>query len=114
MCRFLVDTGATRSMVKHSIAEKAGLKLISENTAIHGVGVDTTGKTYLGRISFVSQSRKVEGVQHLMWIDAQIVSGSLHDIEILDGLIGRDVLQHFDLRINGQSGRSTLTYLKTN
>jgi ABC-type dipeptide/oligopeptide/nickel transport system permease subunit len=111
-CRFLIDTGATRSMVKHSFAEKAGLKLINENTPVHGVGVDTSGKTYLGRILFGAESKLVKGVSQLMWVDAQIISGTLGDSQFIDGLIGRDVLYHFDLRINGRTGRTTMTHIK--
>lgn len=50
-CRLLIDTGATRSMVRHEIAQKAGLALINSSAPIHGIGVDTTGKTYFGRIT---------------------------------------------------------------
>lgn len=112
VCRMLVDTGATKSMLKHSFAEQAGLKLISENTPIRGVGVDTTGKTYMGRVQFFTSSKVHQGTQHMMFIDCQIVSGHLNNNPILDGLIGRDVLRFFDLRVNGMTGKVSMTYLK--
>ena len=44
-CRFLIDTGADGCMVKHAFAQQAGLKLINPTAPIHGIGVDTTGRT---------------------------------------------------------------------
>jgi hypothetical protein len=112
-CRLLLDTGANRSMVKHEIAEQAGLKLISSGHPIHGVGVDTTGKVYMGRISFICASKVDSRVTHNIWVDTLIMSGSLHDSKIIDGLIGRDVLSYFDFRYNGRTGDFTLQYLKS-
>ena len=60
-CRFLIDTGADGTVVKHEFAERAGLKLISDNSPLHGVGVDTTGRAYVGRILFGAESRVVHG-----------------------------------------------------
>jgi len=111
-CRLLIDTGANRSMVKHEIAEQAGLKLISSGHPIHGVGVDTTGKVYMGRISFICRSKVDSRVTHNIWVDTLIMSGSLHDSKVIDGLVGRDVLGKFDFRYNGSSGDFTLRYLK--
>lgn len=111
-CRLLIDTGASRSMVKHEIAEKAGLKLISSGHPIHGVGVDTTGKVYMGRIFFVCKSKVDPRVTHTIWVDTLIMSGSLHESKIIDGLIGREVLSRFDFRYNGVTGKFTLQYFK--
>lgn len=63
-CRFLVDTGADGCVVKHDVALQAGLKLINANLPIHGVGVDTTGKAYIGRVVFGVESRVVTGSFH--------------------------------------------------
>jgi hypothetical protein len=68
-CRFLLDTGADGCLVKHDIAERAGLKLINENVPIGGVGVDATGRIYMGRIYFRFPSRRVPGVSHNIAID---------------------------------------------
>ena len=111
-CRLLIDTGASRSLVKHEIASKAGLKLISSNYPIHGVGVDTTGKIYVGRIWFICKSVIDESVTHNIWVDTQIASGTLHASDVLDGLIGRDVLHHFEFIYNGKTGRFTLKYFR--
>src|SRR5450759_2015902 len=51
-CRFLLDTGADGCVVKHDFAVQAGLKLINANAPLRGVGVDTTGKAYMGRVVF--------------------------------------------------------------
>ena len=58
-CRFLIDTGAHKSLVKHEIAEQAKIKLISTHNPIHGVGVDTHAEAYIGRILFICESNKV-------------------------------------------------------
>lgn len=110
-CRFLIDTGADGTTVKHNIAEAAGLKLLATGVPIHGVGIDTSGRTYLGRILFVTQSRLHSGVRHETWVDTEITSAALNT-DAIDGLIGRDVLQYFDLRYNGKTGIVTLRYLK--
>jgi hypothetical protein len=76
---------------------------------IHGVGVDTSGRTYSGRINFATPSR-VFGVNHFISIDTQVSSGDLQS-EKLDGLIGRDVLQYFEFGYNGHTGKFSLKYL---
>ncbi len=102
-CRFLIDTGADGCVVKHEFAELAGLKLINDNYPIRGVGIDTTGKAYMGRILFGQSSRIVAGAMHSMFVDTQIVSGNLEG-DLMDGLIGRDVLSHFQLSYDGKTG----------
>ncbi len=112
-CRFLIDTGASKSLVKHEIAERAGLKLINDSSPVHGIGVDTTGKTYFGRIWFRCKSKQVHGVQHTIGIDAQISSATLtQKMDLIDGLIGRDVLRFFELRYNGFEGNFSLRFLQ--
>ena len=114
MCRFLIDTGADLCMVKHDFAQAAGLKLINANSPIHGVGIDTTGKTYMGRIAFACKSRVAPGVIHQLAIDTQILSGELMGALLgakLDGLIGRNVLQSFDMHYNGMTGTVELKFI---
>lgn len=108
-CRFLLDTGADGCVVKHDIAIQAGLKLINANAPLHGVGVDTTGKAYLGRVLFGVPSKLVQGAQHQLYVDTQVVSGDLKST-LIDGLIGRDVLQHFTMTYDGKTGRVTMRY----
>ena len=108
-CRFLIDTGADGCVVKHEFAIRAGLKLINDNAPLHGVGVDTTGKAYMGRVLFGTDSRIVAGAQHFVYVDTQVISGNL-ETPHLDGLIGRDVLEHFTLTYDGKSGRVTMRY----
>ncbi len=110
-CRFLIDTGADGSVVKHEIAEKAGLKLIQDSMPIHGVGIDTTGRVYMGRITFAYQSKVVASAIHQMAIDTQIMSAKL-DNPKFDGLIGRDVLRHFQLSYDGKTGVVRMKYYK--
>lgn len=105
--RFLIDTGADGCVVKHEIAEKAGLKLINPSSPLHGVGVDTTGKTYFGRIVFGCESRRFPGNFHHYAVDVEIQSGNLNTDRI-DGLIGRNVLGHFETIYNGMTGRVTM------
>jgi hypothetical protein len=104
-----VDTGADTTIVKHEFADRAGLKLINDNVALHGIGVDTTGRTYMGRIIFGALSKIVEGITHTFWVETQIASGTL-DLPTLDGVIGRDVLTHFTLIYDGHSGQVRMRY----
>jgi hypothetical protein len=111
-CRFLIDTGSPKSLVKHEIAEQAKIKLISTDNPIHGVGVDTTGKSYIGRIFFICESKKVRGAKHNIFVDTEIASGTLNNNQFIDGLIGRDVLHFFELKYNGKIGEVSLIYQK--
>ena len=111
-CKLLIDTGAGRTLVRHEIAEKAGLKLINSNNPIHGIGVDTTGKIYLGRVWFIVESRIDSRVTHNISVDTFIASGTLKEIKNIDGLIGRDVLSKFRFQYIGSTGKFTLQYLK--
>lgn len=109
-CRFLIDTGADGCVVKHEFAERAGLKLINPSTTLHGIGVDTSGRTYLGRILFGCDSRTLPGVTHYFAVDAEIESASLNSDKI-DGLIGRNVLQHFEINYNGMTGKLVMRFI---
>ncbi len=111
-CRFLVDTGADVCVVKHEIAAAAGLKLISTNVPLRGVGIDTSGCVYMGRIWFGVESKKVPGVLHRIFVDTRVMSGTLGAQPLFDGIIGRDVLQHFEMLYNGKTGRVTLRYFR--
>lgn len=108
--RLLLDTGATTSFVRHDIAEEAGLKLIAKDKPIFGVGVDTTGRRYYGRISLMFQSRRIPDVKHALYFDTEIVSGALQSKHI-DGLIGRDILRNFEISFHGVSGKVCMRYL---
>jgi len=88
-CRFLIDTGAHKSLVKHEIAEQAKIKLISTDNPIQGVGVDATGKSYIGRILFICESKKVRGAKHNIFVDTEIAR-----------------------KYNGKTGEVTLIYQK--
>jgi predicted aspartyl protease len=107
-CRFLIDTGSDGTIVKHEFAEQAGLKLINASAPLHGVGVDTTGRVYIGRIAFALRSR-ISNAVHQIFIDTQIGSASL-EIDRIDGLIGRDVLRHFVLSCDGRTGQVRIKY----
>lgn len=109
-CRFLIDTGADGCLVKHEFAERAGLKLINPSSPLGGIGVDTTGRTYLGRIMFACDSKTVSGGRHTFAIDTEIQSGQLQSDQI-DGLIGRTVLHHFELLYNGLTGKVTMRFI---
>lgn len=110
ICRFLIDTGADVCVVKHEFATRAGLKLINASTPLHGVGIDTTGKMYMGRIRFACESRISREIQHQFAIDTQIQSGDLK-ADRLDGLIGRNVLQSFELIYNGLTGKVLMKFI---
>ncbi len=111
-CRFLVDTGADGCVVKHEVADAAGLKLIATNVPLHGIGIDTTGRVYMGRIWFGVESKKVPGAVHRISVDTRVMSGTLSATAPFDGIIGRDVLQHFEMTYNGKNGRFRLKYFR--
>jgi hypothetical protein len=111
-CRFLIDTGAGGCVVKHDIAERAGLKLVNSNVPIHGVGIDTTGRIYMGRIMFATPSRSFRGVTQHISIETEIHSGTLQNSQVIDGLIGRRVLERFELKYNGANGKFSLRFIR--
>jgi len=115
-CKLLLDTGADICMVKHEIAEKAEFRLLNANAPMHGVGVDTTGRRYMGRILFTFPSR-ISGATatHTIWIDATIASGNFSPgiADRIDGVIGRDVLRHFEMHYDGPAGTVSLKYFRT-
>lgn len=108
-CRFLIDTGSDATVVKHEFADKAGLKLINASDPLHEVGVDTTGRVYIGCILLTLESRVAQGTMHSIFVDTQVRSGNLASDRI-DGLIGRDVLSHFTLICDGHSGQVKMRY----
>lgn len=44
-----------------------------------------------------------------MFVDTQIMSGDLNS-HLFDGLLGRDVLEHFTLTYAGKTGRLTMQW----
>ena len=109
-CRFLIDTGADGCVVKHDFAEQAKLKLINSSTSLHGVGVDTTGRTYMGRIVFGCASQTLKGVTHYFAVDGEIQSGELPTNQF-DGIIGRNILQNFEVIYNGMTGKVVMRFI---
>ena len=109
-CRFLIDTGASCTLVKHDIAARAGLKMISAHAPVRGIGVDTSGKIFMGRIWFGLRSNVEPTVVHQMMVDTMIQSGNLAAGDHIDGLIGRDVLSYFHLGYDGSTGEFVLTW----
>ena len=110
ICRFLIDTGADVCVVKHQFAQDAGLKLINASSPLHGVGIDTTVKMYMGRIAFACDSHVAPGILHQFAIDTQIQSGDL-PTDRIDGLIGRNVLQSFEMIYNGLTCKVVMKFV---
>lgn len=111
LCRFLIDSGAYSTIVKHEIAERAALKLINTSSPLRGVGEDHTGRTYFGRFLFSVSSQVAPGTKHIVAVETEITSATLPHAQFFDGLIGRGVLNFFDLRYNGVNGEITMRYL---
>lgn len=113
-CRLLLDTGAFECHVRHEIAEKAGLKLINSSAPSHGIGVDLTGRKYIGRVLFVIESKVIPGTMHNIWIDTPISSITGENLKRanIDGLIGRDVLRYFRFVYDGNKGEVSLRYYR--
>jgi len=111
-CRFLIDTGADFTVVKNSIAAQAQLAVIKTNFLLQGIGQNQSGKLFLGRIIFRSPSTKYTNLVHSSWVDTSIAAGDFPHWNKFEGIIGRDVLQHFRFSYSGRSGEFTLQYLK--
>jgi hypothetical protein len=109
-CRFLIDTGADGCVVKHELADRAGLKLINPSSPLEGIGVDTTGRTYFGRIVFACDSQAVSGMTHTFAVDMEIESGDLQSNQI-DGLLGRNALHQFELLYYGLTGKVIMRFM---
>lgn len=112
LCRMLVDTGAYECHVRHDIAESAGLKLINANAPSHGIGIDLTGKKYLGRVLMTMSSKVMPRKTHNIWFDTPIASITGENLKKanIDGLIGRDVLRYFRFIYDGYKGELSLRY----
>lgn len=97
-------------MVKHEFAERAQLKLINDSSPLHGIGVDTSGRTYMGRILFACDSRVQSGVRHFFAVDGAIQSGNLKS-DTIDGIIGRNILRSFEMIYNGITGKVIMRFI---
>lgn len=111
-CQFLLDTGAEKTVIKEEIALKAGLKLISNNAQVHGVGENQDCKLYFGRIVFASDSKISSDVKHTSWVNTSIIGGHFPQWDKFEGLIGRDVLRFFHFTYNGRNGKFSMQFLK--
>jgi predicted aspartyl protease len=96
----LVDTGATRTLLSPGVAARAGLDM-RQGRPVRVIGV--TGSVVATEVV----------VPRLDVAGAQIgpLPVIVHEIPELraDGLLGRDVLEHFTLTIDAARGRATLT-----
>ena len=111
-CKLLLDTGATRSYITPEIADKVGLPVIDDAAEIIGAGAVTSGKKHFGKIVFNFPSN-IGGQQVVqqVWVETEITSGTLPKAHHIDGLIGRDVLSHFEIVYNGKTGLLNMTFL---
>jgi len=55
----------------------------------------------MGRIIFGTRSKIVPSATHTVWVETQIASGTLPAADVIDGVLGRDVLAHFQLIYDG-------------
>ena len=111
-CKLLLDTGATRSYITPEIADKVGLPVIDDAAEIIGAGAVTAGKKHFGKIIF-NFPTNIGGQQVVqqVWVETEITSGKLPKAHHIDGLIGRDVLSHFEFNYNGKTGLLKMTFL---
>ena len=110
-CRLLIDTGATATVVKHEIAEKAGLSLVNASVPAKGIGFDPTGRLYFGRVLVrFDVNHKGQQVSQDTWAEVLIQSAKFDDCPHMDGVLGRDVLSFFDMTYSGPTGLLTLRY----
>lgn len=85
---------------------------IDDSAEILGVGAATIGKKFFGRIELVFQA-VIDGVQvnQNCNVESELTSGDIPKADHIDGLIGRDVLMHFELTYNGKTGLVQFKYM---
>lgn len=98
--RFMVDTGADRTMISRAAAARAGLP-VDAGRQVRIVGVAGTALASEVPAARVEVAGAAVGPLRLIVHDTP---GDHHD-----GLLGRDVLDRFTLTVDGSAGRATLT-----
>ena len=89
----LIDTGAAVSVIPAEVVTKLGLSPVDMTSVRALSGEQWTASTY--RCTFVIDGHVMLGVEFIAVKDAS-------------GLLGRDVLQHFLLTLDGKAGKFTL------
>lgn len=96
----LIDTGATRTLLAPAVVARAGVD-VRNGRPVRVIGVSGS----INAVEIVVPRLDVAGVQ------IGPLSVIVHEVPELraDGLLGRDVLEHFTLTIDAARGRATLT-----
>jgi len=94
--RALIDTGASRSILKDEIIEKLGL------LPVGALRMDTTALTGLPCYEYL-----LEGSFHGLTFTGVFIGAPLRNQEI-QALIGRDILSHFVLTYSGPDNSFSL------
>lgn len=98
----LIDTGASHSLVKRGILAPLGL---------HPVGMAEINTPSSQRVPCALYAVRVT-FPHGQWLDTSVIEGPPDGLagQTIDGLIGRDILQHGLLIYLGGMGQFTLGF----
>lgn len=98
--RMVLDTGAVMSLVRPELAEEIGLGLV-EDPDDELIGVAGSASVFKGKVRSVS----VLGQEVR---DLTVVAHGLHPALTIDGILGMDFLQHFNIRIDNDTQTVTI------
>lgn len=101
----LIDTGSPFTIINTVLARTCHLMLTSPSTRIKGMGGDCLCEEYCGSISFPGSNLPTIPATQILATDFGIQLGATH----YAGLIGRNILKHWDTRFDGPSRRVTIT-----
>lgn len=92
------DTGATNSVITNNVAKQLGLTPIGFTEVSHAEGVTKDVPVYLVNIELPN---------HVGFPFVRVTEGILGDVDVL---IGMDIIQRGDFRIENGGGKTTFTY----
>lgn len=99
----LIDTGATVTIVNPQLAHSCKLPLIGA-VSIHAAGHSGKYHEHLASVSFPESD-----LEHFSYL--RVVACPIASKEV-SCLIGRDILQHWELRYNGMLGQFSIQDLR--
>lgn len=111
-CDVLIDTGSNVSHISPEIARDAHLKLIERGAEIEVVdGQKVRCDKYVGEIMLrLKTIRSGQPYESRFPIFTEFHASKAAKPNKYQGLIGRDVMRYFDLRVNGRTGEIALRF----
>lgn len=111
-CKMIIDTGSNVSYIQPEIALSAGLRLMDKGREITLIDQNKGySDIYYGDV--IIEFEKVKGSKrHEFWflVSSMLYTAKMPQPKKYQGLIGRDILKYFELKINGSTGLLSLKY----